>query len=160
MEVLLQPSVRLTNVVEVEIDSSSSSYWGVGSLTRTHHGFWVQLALPAALAGESVKISELAGGGFWASADSFEQGPFRQGASRDNLPAPSGYEALDLRVWQAWIPASEQEEDAPFTLTVDYSESLLASPEGRADFTFYKPRAGHGKKVIEPNSEESRGIRV
>ncbi|WP_111415552.1 T6SS effector BTH_I2691 family protein [Billgrantia lactosivorans] len=160
MEVLLQPSVKLTNVADVEFDSSSSSYWGTGSITTTHQGFWVQLALPAALAGETVKVSELAGGGFWAPANSFEASLFQHGVNREALPAASRYEASDLRVWQAWIPASEQEEDASFTLTVDYSESLLSSPEGRSDFTFYKPRAASGKKEIEPNSEEGRGIRV
>ncbi|WP_156085484.1 hypothetical protein [Billgrantia saliphila] len=160
MEILFEPSVKLTPAISVESETSTISYWGTGDITTTHHGFWLQLALPAALAGETIKVSELAAGGFWAPANSFEASPFRHGVNREALSAASSYEASDLRVWQAWIPASEQGEDAPFNLTVDYSESLLSSPEGRADFTFFKPRAASGKKEIEPNSEEGRGIRA
>ncbi|MCC5904244.1 MAG: hypothetical protein JJT87_20225 [Halomonas sp.] len=64
----------------------------------------------------------------------------------------------DVRVWQAWIPASEQAENNPFTLTVDYSETLLSSNEGQSNYIFYKADAASGKKEIEPNSEESRGV--
>ncbi|KFC51073.1 hypothetical protein DK37_27655 [Halomonas sp. SUBG004] len=74
------------------------------------------------------------------------------------LPADAGYDTDDVRVWQAWIPASEQAEREPFVLTVNYAETLLASSESSLGFTFYKPSAARGKKEIEPNSEEGQGI--
>lgn len=74
------------------------------------------------------------------------------------LPADAGYDPDDVRIWQAWIPASEQAKNDPVTLTVDYSEALLSSNESRSSYTFYKADAASGKKEIEPNSEESRGV--
>ncbi|KFC51076.1 hypothetical protein DK37_27675 [Halomonas sp. SUBG004] len=62
------------------------------------------------------------------------------------LPADAGYDTGDVRVWQAWIPASEQAEREPFILTVNYAETLLASSESSLGFTFYKPNAARGKK--------------
>ena len=62
-----------------------------------------------------------------------------------------------MRIWQAWILASEQGKNATFILTVDYAETLLSS-ENHLSFTFYKPDATAGKKVIEPNSDESQGL--
>ncbi|PRY58811.1 hypothetical protein B0H98_1173 [Vreelandella songnenensis] len=61
-------------------------------------------------------------------------------------------------MWQAWIPASEQEKSGSFTFTDEYSETLLSSGEDRLSFTFYKPDAFAAKKEIEPNGEENRGI--
>ncbi|WP_208623641.1 hypothetical protein [Vreelandella songnenensis] len=61
-------------------------------------------------------------------------------------------------MWQAWIPAAEQAKNVPFILTVDYSETLLSSNVDRSSYTFYKTDAASGKKEIEPNSEESRGV--
>ncbi len=55
------------------------------------------------------------------------------------LPADAGYDTGDVRVWQAWIPASEQAEREPFVLTVNYAETLLASSESSLGFIFYKP---------------------
>ncbi|MGM0823705.1 MAG: hypothetical protein ACQEUY_03170 [Pseudomonadota bacterium] len=65
-----------------------------------------------------------------------------------------------MHVWQSWIPANEQAEIDPFIFTVDYSGTLLSSNEGKSNYTFYKTDAASGKKEIEPNSEESRGISV
>ncbi len=110
------------------------------------------------LAGETVKLSENARGGFWAPASSYEQSPTQQGERGALLPADAGYGTDDVRVWQAWIPASEQAEREPFVLTVNYAETLLASSESSLGFTFYKPNAARGKKEIEPNSEEGQGI--
>ncbi len=59
--------------------------------------------------------------------------------------ADSEYNVEDVRVWQAWIPANEQEKSRSFTLTVEYSETLLSSGEDRLRFTFYKPDASAGK---------------
>lgn len=158
MEILLQPSVKLTGVTDVTFDSSNMSYYGVGDIAKTYQGCWVQIAFPALLAGEVVKISENARGGFWAPAGSYEQSPYQQGERGTVLPADAGYDPDDVRIWQAWIPASEQAKNDPFTLTVDYSEALLSSNESRSSYTFYKADAASGKKEIEPNSEESRGV--
>ncbi|WP_249978710.1 T6SS effector BTH_I2691 family protein [Vreelandella olivaria] len=158
MELLLQPSVKLTPIREVTIDSSTMSYYGVGRMTPSHQGFWLQIAFPALLAGETIKLSSNARSGFWAAADSFEQSPSQQGERGAALPADSHYSPEDVRIWQAWIPASEQAANAFFILTVDYSETLLSANEGPAHYTFYKPSAAAGKREIEPNNEESRGL--
>lgn len=160
MEILFQPSVRLTSVTDVAFDSSNMSYYGVGDMARTYQGCWVQIAFPALLAGESVKLSDNARGGFWASAGSYEQSPSQQGGHGAVLPADAHYDVNNVRVWQAWIPASEQTEREPFTLTVDYADTLLSSPESRLSFTFYKPNASTGKKEIEPHSEGGKGVSV
>jgi len=65
-----------------------------------------------------------------------------------------------VRVWQSWIPANEQAENGPFIFTVNYSGTLLSSNEGKLNYTFYKTDAASGKKEIQPNSEESRGVSV
>ncbi|WP_422102969.1 hypothetical protein [Vreelandella sp.] len=72
------------------------------------------------------------------------------------LPADAGYDTDDVRVWQAWIPASEQAEREPFVLTVNYAETLLASSESSLGFTFYKPNAARGKKEIEPIAKKAK----
>ncbi|WP_235040349.1 T6SS effector BTH_I2691 family protein [Vreelandella profundi] len=158
MEILLQPSVKLTSVTELEFDSSSMSYYGTGKMSRVYQGCWVQVAFPALLAGETIKLSDNARGGFWAPANSYEQSPTQQGERGAVLPADAGYDTDDVRVWQAWIPASEQAEREPFVLAANYAETLLASSENSLGFTFYKPNAARGKKEIEPNSEEGQGI--
>ncbi|BCB59896.1 membrane protein [Halomonas sp. A020] len=160
MEILLQPTVKLTSVTDLEFDSSNMSYYGTGKMSRTYQGCWVQIAFPAVLAGETVKLSENARGGFWAPASSYEQSPTQQGERGAVLPADAGYDTGDVRVWQAWIPASEQAEREPFVMTVNYAETLLASSESSLGFTFYKPNAARGKKEIEPNSEEGQGINL
>ncbi|TNH18484.1 hypothetical protein [Halomonas sp. BL6] len=118
----------------------------------------MKVAFPTLLAGETVKLSENARGGFWAPANSYEKSPTQQGERGAVLPADAGYDTDDVRVWQAWIPASEQAEREPFVMTVNYAETLLASSESSLGFTFYKPNAARGKKEIEPNSEEGQGI--
>ncbi|MGP9767988.1 T6SS effector BTH_I2691 family protein [Halomonas sp. AOP13-D3-9] len=157
MEILLQPSVRLTAVKgDVDLGASHSTSVGV-KINYAHEGFWVQIAFPASLAGDTVRISEIVGGGFWAPGDSFEQSPSQQVERGAALPADAEYNPNDVRIWQAWIPASEQAKNATFILTVDYAETLLSS-ENHLSFTFYKPNAAAGKKVIEPNSDESQGL--
>lgn len=157
MEILLQPSVRLTAMKgDVDFGASHSTLVGV-KINYAHEGFWVQIAFPASLAGDTVRISEIAGGGFWAPGDSFKQSPSKQGDHEAALPADAEYNPDDVRIWQAWIPASELGKNASFILTVDYAETLLSS-ENQLSFTFYKPNAAAGKKEIEPNSEESRGL--
>lgn len=157
MEILLQPSVRLTSVKgDIDLGASHSTSVGV-KINYAHEGFWVQIAFPASLAGDTVRISEIAGGGFWAPGNSFAQSPSQQAERGAALPADAEYNSDDVRIWQAWIPASEQAKNASFILTVDYAEALLSS-ENQLSFTFYKPNAAAGKKEIEPNSDESQGL--
>ena len=47
-------------------------------ISRAYQGCWVQIAFPAVQAGETVKLSENARGGFWTPASSYEQSPTRQ----------------------------------------------------------------------------------
>ena len=115
-------------------------------------------AFPASLAGDTVKIFEIfeiSGGGFWAPIDSFEQSPSQQAKRGAALPADAEYNPDDVRIWQAWILASEQAKNASFILAVDYAEALLSS-DNPLSFNVYRPNAAAGKKEIEPNSEESR----
>lgn len=120
----------------------------------------MQIAFPASLAGDTVRISEIAGGGFWAPGDSFEQSPSQQAERGAALPADAEYNPDDVRIWQVWVPASERGKSASFTLTVEYSETLLSPGEENLRFTFYKPDASVGKKLIEPNDDENRGLNV
>ncbi|WP_447894155.1 T6SS effector BTH_I2691 family protein [Vreelandella sp. GE22] len=158
MEILLQPSVRLTSVNDVTFDSSNMSYYGIGDIASSYQGCWLQIAFPALLAGETIKLSENARGGFWAPASSYEQSPSQQGKRGSVLPTYAGYDTNDVRVWQAWIPAREQSELEPFVLTVSYEETMHTLSGSSLGFTFYKPNAARGKKEIEPNSEEGQGI--
>jgi|GEM_PF-1573590 len=160
MEILLQPSVKLTSVNDVTFDSSNMSYYGIGDIAATYQGCWLQIAFPALLADETVKLSENANGGFWAPVGSFAQSPFQQAERGTALPADANYDKDDVRVWQSWIPANEQAENGPFIFTVNYSGTLLSSNEGKLNYTFYKTDAASGKKEIQPNSEESRGVSV
>ncbi|ELY21502.1 T6SS effector BTH_I2691 family protein [Vreelandella titanicae] len=157
METLLRPSVKLTQVSHTTFDMSSASNYSPGRMSTTYHGYWLQISFPASLAGDIVRISEIAGDGFWAPGDSFEQSPSQQAERGAALPADTEYNPDDVRIWQAWIPASEQAKNASFILTVDYAEALLSS-DNTLSFTFYKPNAAAGKKEIEPNSEESQGL--
>ena len=141
METLLRPSVKLTQVSHTTFDMSSASNYSPGRMSTTYHGYWLQIA----------------GDGFWAPGDSFEQSPSQQAERGAALPADTEYNPDDVRIWQAWIPASEQAKNASFILTVDYAEALLSS-DNTLSFTFYKPNAAAGKKEIEPNSEESQGL--
>ncbi|MBT2771001.1 hypothetical protein J7J47_01985 [Halomonas sp. ISL-60] len=157
METLLRPSVKLTQVSHTTFDMSSASNYSPGKMSTTYHGYWLQISFPASLAGDTVRISEIAGGGFWAPGDSFAQNPSQQAERGAALPADAEYNPGDVRIWQAWIPASEQAKNGSFILTVNYAETLLSS-ENHLSFTFYKPNAAAGKKEIEPNSEESQGL--
>ncbi|MFC3285797.1 T6SS effector BTH_I2691 family protein [Litchfieldella rifensis] len=142
-EALLAPSLKL---IPVRRSTRRGS--------RGQLGYWIQLALPAALGGEAIQVSDNARRGFWAPVDSIDESLRRSRTTTPSLSAAAQYRADDpLRVWQAWLPAEEQGSDNPFTLTVDYAYTLLANPQGRADFTFYKPKAGDGKYAIEANTE-------
>ena len=73
-EALFAPSLKLTPVVKTEFDMSAAmSPYSPGRQTTTLQGYWVQLALPATLAGETVSVSEQVAGGFWAAAASFQE---------------------------------------------------------------------------------------
>lgn len=158
MEILLQPSVRLAAMKGgIDIDASHSTNYGV-KINYAHQGFWLQIAFPAFLASETVKLSENARRGFWAPASSFEESPSQQDEQGTSLPAEAEYNSDDVRVWQAWIPAGEQAKHDSFILTVGYAETLLSSNEGHSNYTFYKDDAASGKIEIESNSADSLGI--
>ncbi|MBE0464604.1 MAG: T6SS effector BTH_I2691 family protein [Halomonadaceae bacterium] len=160
METLLRPSIKLTQVSRTTFDLSHASNNSPGEMSTTYYGYWLQISFPASLAGDTVSISEIGRDGFWAPGDSFKRSPHQPGEQGVVLTTGSEYNTEDVRVWQAWIPASEQEKSESFTLTVEYSETLLSPGEDRLRFTFYKPDAAAGKKEIEPNGEETRGIRA
>ena len=109
-------------------------------------GFWLKIALPSLLAGESIKLSQNASQGFWAPASSTEE---RSTRPLGELPASADYGPEETRVWQAWLPADVQNAYAPFTLSVDYPEALLSSPSS-ADYVFHKPQADEGGFGLEP----------
>ncbi|WP_136248753.1 T6SS effector BTH_I2691 family protein [Halomonas borealis] len=132
MEALSQPSVRLEPVTKLGYEGRAQ--------TLIHQGYWLKIALPSMLAGETIRLSTNAGRGFWAPASSFTE---RAVHSAGKLPSSTAYEAQESRIWQAWLPADAQAPDAPFSLSVDYPDSFLASP-GSADFVFYKDEAGEG----------------
>ena len=93
---------------------------------------------PASLAGDAAKISEIAGSGFWVPSDSFEQSPSQQAKRGAALPADAEYNPDDVRIWQAWILASEQAKNASFILAVEYAEALLSS-DNPLSFNVYRP---------------------
>ncbi|RDB41760.1 hypothetical protein DU490_16755, partial [Halomonas sp. DQ26W] len=104
-EALFAPSLKLTPVVRTEFDiSRTSSQFSPGTRVETLQGYWVQLALPAAIGGEKVTISQSAMGGFWASSDSFAERPATE-LSRELPEAATYVEGDALRVWQAWLSA-------------------------------------------------------
>lgn len=115
-------------------------------MIQEHQGFWLKIALPPALAGETLTLSRNVSQGFWAPASSFSE---QDGVLSGDLPAAEHYSPQETRVWQAWLPADTQAPGAPFALSVDYPDSVLKSPSS-ADFIFYKPKAQEGGNSLEP----------
>ncbi|GHC38031.1 T6SS effector BTH_I2691 family protein [Aidingimonas halophila] len=138
LEALYQPTVRLEPV-------TSLGYQGRRA-AQVHQGFWLKIALPSMLAGETIKLSRNASRGFWAPASSLEERADRSGGT---LPAPTDYDPKEPRIWQAWLPTDEQAAGAPFTLSIDYPETTLRSPHS-ADYVFHKPQADEGSFDLEP----------
>ncbi len=138
LETLYQPTARLEPVTTL-------GYRGRAPV-QVHQGYWLKIALPSMLAGETLRLSRNASRGFWAPASSFEA---RTDQSSGELPASADYEPQETRVWQAWLPADAQAPDAPFALSVDYPETLLSSPDS-ADFVFRRPKADEGGLNLEP----------
>ncbi|HDZ49444.1 hypothetical protein LCGC14_0265690 [marine sediment metagenome] len=155
-EALFAPALKLTPVVKTEFDMSKTmSSYSPGRQVITLQGYWVQLALPATLAGEGVSVSEQVSGGFWAPAASFQERPL-QGEERE-LPGASQYQADEpLRVWQAWLPAERLAEGEPFLMEVAYDEAIYSDTNGGLSFTFFKPEPSEGKRDVEV-SERFRG---
>ena len=155
-EALFAPALKLTPVVKTEFDMSATmSPYSPGRQITTLQGYWVQLALPATLAGEGVSMSEQVAGGFWAPAASFQERPL-QGEERE-LPGASQYQANDpLRVWQAWLPAERLAAGEPFLMEVAYDEAIYSDTNGGLSFTFSKPEPRQGKRDVEV-SERYRG---
>ncbi|MDR5868721.1 hypothetical protein [Halomonas koreensis] len=143
LETLYQPSARLEPVTTL-------GYKGRAPV-QVHRGYWLKIALPSMLAGETLKLSRNASRGFWAPASSFAE---RADQSSGELPASEDYESQESRVWQAWLPAEVQAPDAPFALLVDYPATLLSSPHS-ADFVFHKPKADDGGFNLEPVGNSS-----
>ncbi|MBP5980088.1 MAG: hypothetical protein KA748_07755 [Halomonas sp.] len=148
-EALFAPSLKLTPVVKTEFDMSRTvSQYSPGTRVSTLQGYWVQLALPATLAGETISVSEQVVGGFWAPSASFQERPL-QGEARE-LPDTSDYQADDpLRVWQAWLPAEQLAEGEPFLMEVAFDETIYSDTNGGLSFTFYKAEPGKGKRDVE-----------
>ncbi|MBF8224436.1 T6SS effector BTH_I2691 family protein [Halomonas sp. 328] len=150
-EALLAPSLKLTPVVtaKAEFDiSQTSSQFSPGRRVETLQGYWIQLALPAALGGEKVTISQSAAGGFWASSESLGERP-TSGQDRE-LPEAATYGEDDpLRVWQAWLPADQLPDDQPFLFGVSYDEAVYGDSNGGLGFTFYKAEPRQGKYEVE-----------
>lgn len=138
LETLYQPAVRLEPVTRLGYQGRSP--------VNVHQGFWLKIALPSMLAGESIKLSQNASQGFWAPASGIEE---RTRRSPDELPVSAGYGPQEMRVWQAWLPAEVQAPDMLFTLSVDYPETLLSSPHS-ADYVFHKSHANEGGFSLEP----------
>ncbi|WP_431024832.1 T6SS effector BTH_I2691 family protein [Halomonas sp. H5] len=138
LETLYQPTVRLEPVTRL-------GYQGPRAV-NVHQGFWLKIALPSMLAGETLQLSRNASQGFWAPASSLEE---RSDQSSGELPASADYGPQETRVWQAWLPADAQAPDAPFALSIDYPEMLLSSPHS-ADYVFSKPQADEGTFDLEP----------
>lgn len=155
-EALFAPSLKLTPVVKTEFDMSRTmSQYSPGTRVSTLQGYWVQLALPATLAGEAVSVSEQVAGGFWAPAASFQERPL-QGEERE-LPGASQYQVDDpLRVWQAWLPAERLAEGEPFLMEVAFDEAIYSDTNGGLSFTFFKSEPSKGKRDVEV-SERYRG---
>ncbi|QTP57333.1 hypothetical protein HNO53_00530 [Billgrantia antri] len=143
LEALYQPTVRLEPVTRLGYQGRSP--------VNVHQGFWLKIALPSMLAGESIKLSQSASQGFWAPSSSIEE---RSRRSLGELPASADYGPQEMRVWQAWLPAGVQAPNAPFTLSVDYPETLLRSPQS-ADYVFYKPQADEGAYGLEPRESNA-----
>ncbi|SDM94876.1 hypothetical protein SAMN05192555_1322 [Franzmannia pantelleriensis] len=92
-ETLLAPVLKLVPVTRMtnEFDMSTTfSNFSPGRRVEALQGHWVQLALPAALAGECVTLSALAAGGYWAPVESFQEEPTETG--EENLPAATRYD--------------------------------------------------------------------
>ncbi|WP_279628417.1 T6SS effector BTH_I2691 family protein [Vreelandella songnenensis] len=155
-EALFAPSLKLTPVVKTEFDMSRTmSQYSPGKRVSTLQGYWVQLALPATLAGEAISVSEQVAGGFWAPSASFQERP-PQGEARE-LPGVCNYQADDpLRVWQAWLPAERLAAGEPFLMEVTYDEAIYSDTNGGLSFTFFKPEPSQGKRDVEV-SEHYRG---
>ncbi len=156
-EALFAPALKLTPVVRTEFDvSRTPSQYSPGRRVETLQGYWIQLALPAAMGGEKVTITQDASGGFWAPSASFKERPATR---RDmELPGASSYsEEEPLRVWQAWLPAERLPDGQPFLLNVTYDEAIYGDAHGGLSFTFYKAEPRQGKYEVEVN-DRYRGL--
>ncbi|PAU77483.1 toxin VasX [Halomonas salipaludis] len=150
MELLLRPTLRLTpaalgNPVGAGASPLLNSRL-LGSFTNRERGYWIQLALPASISGERVRISMEAARGTWVPASSFAEQP-----SEISLHESAAYSEDDaLRVWQAWLPSSEHSSGQSFELKVSYIDTSLAPPgETRSLFIFEKEDPGRGKRIID-----------
>ncbi|BBI64234.1 hypothetical protein HSBAA_55400 [Vreelandella sulfidaeris] len=135
-EALLEPSLKLTPVTTLgaEFDTSRTmSPYSPGRRVPIIQGYWVQLALPASLAGETITISERLAAGAWAPSDSVQTSPSSEVPQQ--LPESVSYSADDpLRVWQAWLSVEQLPEGQAFLVEVVYDEAIYSDSQGALRF--------------------------
>ncbi|MGY2463712.1 T6SS effector BTH_I2691 family protein [Vreelandella sulfidaeris] len=150
-EALLEPSLKLTAVTTLgaEFDSSRTmSPYSPGRRVPIIQGYWVQLALPASLSGETITISERLAAGAWAHSDSVQTSPSSEVPQQ--LPESVSYSADDpLRVWQAWLSVDQLPEGQAFLVEVVYDEVIYSDSQGVLRFPFYKKEPSQGDGVVE-----------
>ncbi|QNI02745.1 hypothetical protein HXW73_07230 [Halomonas sp. SH5A2] len=152
-EALLEPSLKLTPVTTLgaEFDTSRTmSPYSPGRRVPIIQGYWVQLALPASLSGETITISERLAAGAWTPSDSFQTTPPSEVPLQ--LQESVSYNADDpLRVWQAWLSVDQLPKGQPFLMEVIYDEAIYSDSQGALRFPFYEKEPSHKSGVVEIN---------
>ncbi|SBR49380.1 T6SS effector BTH_I2691 family protein [Halomonas sp. HL-93] len=150
-EALLEPSLKLTPVTTLgaEFDTSrTSSPYSPGKRVPIIQGYWVQLALPTSLAGETVTISERLVAGSWAPSDSYQTTPPSEVPL--HLQESVSYNPDDpLRIWQAWLSADQLPKGQPFLMEVIYDKAIYSDSQGALRFPFYEKELSHKSDVVE-----------
>ncbi|SNY96349.1 T6SS effector BTH_I2691 family protein [Halomonas sp. hl-4] len=150
-EALLEPSLKLTPVTTLgaEFDTSHTmSPYSPGRRVPIIQGYWVQLALPTSLAGETVTISERLVAGSWAPSDSYQTTPPSEVPLQ--LQESVSYNADDpLRVWQAWLSVDKLPKEQAFLMEVVYDKAVYSDSQGPLRFPFYKAEPGQGNGIVE-----------
>ncbi|MGP9550707.1 MULTISPECIES: hypothetical protein [unclassified Halomonas] len=150
-EALLEPSLKLSPVTTLgaEFDTSRTmSLYSPGRRVPIIQGYWVRLALPASLSGETITIPERLAAGAWAPSDSFQSAPPSEVPLQ--LQESVSYSADDpLRVWQAWLPADQLPKGQPFLMEVIYDEAIYSDSQGALRFPFYKATPSQGSIEID-----------
>ncbi|QPL44646.1 hypothetical protein IT895_10450 [Halomonas sp. A40-4] len=150
-EALLEPSLKLTPVTTLgaEFDTSRTmSPYSPGRRVPIIQGYWVQLALPASLSGETITISERLAAGAWTPSDSFQTTPPSEVPLQ--LQESVSYNADDpLRVWQAWLSVDQLPKGQPFLMEVIYDEAIYSDSQGALRFPFYQATPSQGNIEID-----------
>ncbi|MGY2463710.1 hypothetical protein [Vreelandella sulfidaeris] len=156
-EALLEPSLKLTPVTTLgaEFDSSRTmSPYSLGRRVPIIQGYWVQLALPASLSGETITVSERLASGGWAPSDSVQTSPSSEVPQQ--LPESVSYSADDpLRVWQAWLSVEQLPEGQAFLVEVVYDQAIYSDSQGALRFPFYKKKPSQGDGPISATNTQT-----